>query len=404
MSHSSVALALTEKEKVILLYGLDPINMNTGLKAKIETELTDMCCHLLTHYQADFTPLVGGKVGNLLILVKFVNSANLTEPVARVRTLIFLNGFNIGPNRLCTTAVLTVNITDACSLTWMRMCDGLSHAPIDILEAVLRFRTKKSRVDQLTEIAKILEKLGPGATSDDYGRALAVMGTAQQEQERLALSGHAGSLGTEAINGLTIIRLVEIWKDHPLGVKFGGFTQWGEGNATSVDLNIKGHCFKHVFACEPPWDKSGYDHALLVQESVKWWGRLKISIKKNMLPAVVDSSWFDSNDNLVQVQAFLTSKTVKFEASWILALQPFIVAYQDLALEVSTRMSAALVISEGKKVQVCGGNTEVHGCEFYLVAKMDDANQLGISACYIVEDLGVKLEGNRKTMLWEYQQ
>lgn len=178
---------------------------------------------------------------------------------------------------------------------------------------------------------------------------------------------------------------------------FGGIAGWGPGNSAppNVDANIRGHFRKHVLAI------SDMGEAVMESESAWWWKKLAIKLKLSELPfgdqAGVANLFPQGELEEAKFEAFLKTGVLKNAAAAVLRLtNDHENAYKQLAIDSSKSLTDAAVQVGEKKVLISGacGN-------LYIIGRLDAADVLGISSCYMVENMSDKLDPRKKVLLWK---
>jgi hypothetical protein len=169
------------------------------------------------------------------------------------------------------------------------------------------------------------------------------------------------------------------------------------------ELNLLWHFKKHVLSI----GKQGA--VTMPSESAWWWRKLKIGIKRSDLTIVT------ANEDGLIAPMFAASGELKadsvegFLATPVLAANPLLVdrlvlsyknTYGTLALTESRQMRKVAVLVSGSKVLVSGVVSGVDG-DLYIIARVEKNGIVGISSCYMANDIAAKLKGREAVMLWE---
>jgi hypothetical protein len=217
----------------------------------------------------------------------------------------------------------------------------------------------------------------------------------------------------------SIAAIAQAGRLFPFHQGFSGFSMWGTGDNlpedeqqaklvardddTTRELNLFWHFKKHVLSI----GKQGV--ATMPSESAWWWQKLKISIKRSDLVNVAAehentiAPMFAASGELKadRVEAFLATPVL---AANPLLVDRLILAYKNnygtLALSESKQMSKVAVLVSSGKVLVSGVVRLVEG-DLYIIARVEKNGIVGISSCYMVENIQEKLKGRNAVMLWE---
>lgn len=214
----------------------------------------------------------------------------------------------------------------------------------------------------------------------------------------------------------TIAALAQAARLFPVHGGFTGFSMWGTGDALPEDeneakliarddeatrqKNLRGHFMKHVLAIGKPGAE------VVTEESAWWWQKLGISIQRSDLiktPAGrLDEirHMFAPSGVLMPgyVASFLELPCLVENASLVGRLvQRYENTYGILALTESRTMSKVAVFVANGKVMISGVGDD----DLYIVGRVEANGIVGISSCYMANDIVAKLNGRNTVLLWE---
>lgn len=189
---------------------------------------------------------------------------------------------------------------------------------------------------------------------------------------------------------------------------FAGFVRWGPGDHGSPQLNLKYHFLKHV--CYAGVESE------LPRESAWWWGELNITLTWGQMSGFFADSVSPRERNVLQAMfdgtGLIPAKRVQFLISGVVSQNPRLLnylvdnyenAYRDRALHPGAVLTDKIVQSNGEKVFISAAIRDpLHATRgIFVIGRLDGANGLGVSACYMCEDIQEKLDAAASNKVWD---
>jgi hypothetical protein len=355
--------------------------------------MADAVAHAFNLYQAGMAATVavganpGTRMGRLTNLLIYLNTAEYMGPTPRARALV-LHNWN-----------------EAFGLTQNTLAEDGEVAGRTIREIVTEI------YDTGTVVAASFVAFCAAGGAPHPSERVGLMRT------RLRTAGLAGTSVYNLIHvfhqhalgyaHLTELRAVDLYRlnlgGHGPGAAFPGFADWGPGNSGGIAENKRAHFDKHVLDRDPAplaWK----------EECPAWWQALDIALTKEILAARVPADIFNRVQNLFPPpnNARLSNhRVVDFLGvmrtfnGWDARLLDWFrtnyeAPYAALAVNGSQNMTDIMVHTTAGGA-LMGVFISGRFNDFFIVGRLEGL-VLGISSCYVAEDMGTKLAA--RVQIW----